>query len=570
MRRWISLAMAMAIAAAAMGSAAAAQDGPVAYRLSPAFEDERLTALAVEVRFDGDADGTTTVLLPDDWGGETDLYRQIEALAVEGATLDRPEPNRLELTHAPGAALVLRYRVRSGYPRPPAEGGGKNPYMPIIAGHWFSVLGHAVFAAPQGETTRPAVFEWGDFPFGWRMASDLESSGLTLEDVSESVAIGGAGLRVLPVGEGVRVAVLGEWAFDEAMFLDRLGRVMAANHALWRDEPEPYLIAMTPLTPEAGSQSLGGTGLGDAFSLYAGTDSADAGLPPLLAHEHLHTWISDRIGGLADEDEALGYWLSEGFTDFYTLRVLLRSGVWSLDQFVADINRRLSAYATSPVRARPNADILSGFWSDPAFGDLPYKRGMALAALWDGRLRADSGGTLDLDDLMLAMRGPKVEGEAAPERLTRVAPTLGLSVADDVVRYIDGGELVTLPADLYGACATVETVQLQGFDAGFDTAALGDEDPTARGVTPDGPAYRAGLREGDVLLGWSIYGGDASRDIDLTVRDTSMPDGRRNIVYRPTGPSLPVQRVVLTAGMTPERRAACSAFMAGDGRAPAA
>jgi predicted metalloprotease with PDZ domain len=37
-------------------------------------------------------------------------------------------------------------------------------------------------------------------------------------------------------------------------------------------------------------------------------------------------------------DEASDYWLSEGFTDFYTFRLLVRDGIWSNEQYADAVN----------------------------------------------------------------------------------------------------------------------------------------------------------------------------------------------------------------------------------------
>ena len=72
------------------------------------------------------------------------------------------------------------------------------------------------------------------------------------------------------------------------------------------------------------------------------------------------------MGGMPDEGEAAHYWLSEGFTDFYTGRMLVRQGLWTPAQFAEDLNNTLRAYAESPVRAAPNARILADFWREQA------------------------------------------------------------------------------------------------------------------------------------------------------------------------------------------------------------
>ena len=55
-------------------AALAAADDSVRYTLTPVLTQGKLTALAMEVRFTGDADGETVLQLPDSWGGKSKLY----------------------------------------------------------------------------------------------------------------------------------------------------------------------------------------------------------------------------------------------------------------------------------------------------------------------------------------------------------------------------------------------------------------------------------------------------------------------------------------------------------------
>ncbi|MGL1562936.1 hypothetical protein ACSTHQ_00210, partial [Vibrio parahaemolyticus] len=80
-----------------------------------------------------------------------------------------------------------------------------------------------------------------------------------------------------------------------------------------------------------------------------------------------HTWNPWRLGRMAGAPaERADYWFSEGFTDFYARRLLLRSGVFSLEEFAADWNDALRAYANNPARLEPNRRVVERFWSDGA------------------------------------------------------------------------------------------------------------------------------------------------------------------------------------------------------------
>ena len=560
----------------ALGCAAvAAADDTVRFSLAPVMAQGKLEALAIEARFRGDDDGETVVILPNEWGGKTQLYQGVRDLKVDGdgVAVETPAPEKRVVRHKPGADLRVRYRIVQYWPGVPSA-TGENEYRPIVQPGYFHVLGNAIFAYPESrDESSPASFAVAKVPRGWSFASDLEHavSGrkLSVGEVIESVFVGGD-FRVLKRGL-VRVAIRGKWSFTDDAFLARLQPIIASHHKFWRDPDEPYLVTVIPLETTPGSQSLGGTGRSDAFAFFA-TDNADSVvLNQILAHEHLHTWIPRRIGSLpepeqgGERNEARDYWLSEGFTDFYTSRLLVRDGIWSVEDFVSGLNDVLFAFANSPVRTAPNSRIVADFWNDPSVGKLPYQRGQLLATVWDHKLRAATKGERDLDDVVLAMKaraaGP-AKSPLASQLFVEEMKRAGVGVGEDMTRYVEKGEAVLLPGDVFAPCGTVATLDLPAFDRGFDpeqTAANGDK---ITGLREDSPGYRAGLRNGMQLLKReSGKTGDSRVDLSYRVLDNGV---ERVITYKPEGSKrITLQEFTLKAGMTEAERKACAARLGG-------
>lgn len=197
----------------------AGAQSPVRYTVSPVMTDAGLGGLAVEIRFDGDTDGETVLGLPQRWAGTDSLWRYVEEVRVEGAISVRQEREEARIIrHAPGAALTVRYRVRSAYAEEP--GFAYEKARPVILAGWFFFHGEGVFAAPEGRENTPARFAWSGFPAAWKIASDLDHlAGArpgTVTDVVESVALGAPDLRVADRdvdGAPLRVAMRGQWDF---------------------------------------------------------------------------------------------------------------------------------------------------------------------------------------------------------------------------------------------------------------------------------------------------------------------------------------------------------------------
>ena len=581
MGRTMTLRDLIAGASAILLLGGAAPDNLVHYRAAPVVTDGALTSIAVEVRFRGDGDGETRLTLPNRWAGETEYWKHVRDLRIDGAQAREDGPETRVLTHAPGAAITVRYRVVSAYEKDPAVGDpGGNPYRPIIRPAWFSAIGHGLFAAPENGEDRPADFRWMPLPAGWKVASDLDHSAmgahLRVGDIEQSVMVGAPGLRVYtrPVkGVDVRLAVLGDWsAFKAEDFATLIARVLEAQRDYWKAPGESYFVALTPMTPRENSVSIGGTGLDDAFSLYAGTDTTLEPMRYLLAHEHMHTWSPRALGNITGtaDDEALGYWFSEGFTDFLTHRTLLRSGIWSLDDFVEHVNGELLAYAVSPSREASNSEIAAKFWTSADVQKLPYRRGMLLALRWDYQLRQATRGAQDLDDLLAAQvvraaaLREKGESPLAPDLFAEMFRQAGgPDLAGDFASVVRDGAPVLLAADQFGGCARIETVSRPKFHRGWDAEATTAAGNVLTGLREESPAYRAGLRNGMQIVKRE-FGEPGNSTVEYGLR-VKAPDGTETVYrFMPVAPGTEtIQRIVLTLGMDAAATAACARTMSG-------
>jgi len=560
------------MAGAWLGFAASPVPAPeLSYALEPVVaKNGTVDALAVTLTFRGPASGTLTLDLPNESEGEKARWRFLTDFNVTGARLAAADPATRTLTFVPGAPVTVRYRVHSAYDGDPPGADG-NPYRgAVVRPSWFATLGEFVFAVPQGSDAWPANFHWGALPRGWTAASDLEHGtmgrAMTGSDILESTLIGGVDVKVLsrPISGGtLRLAVRGTWRFSTDNLADVLARTLSAQRDFWgNDVKGPFLVTLLPLT---GSGSTGGTGRSDGFALYGTADITQSSFQRTIAHEHSHTWIPGRIGTLRDlAQEPLDYWFSEGFTDFYASRTLLKSGVWSLEDFTGDLNDRLLAYDVSPSRNASNSEIAAKFWTDDDIAQLPYRRGMLLAFVWDKRLR--DAGKANLDAVMFAARDRFTAAAAKPNAaenfLAAYRSVSGDDLGTEIARFVTAGETVSLPHDLFGACARVDTIQIASFDRGFD-GETSAKSGVITGVAHGGPAYAAGLRDGMKRI--KREGGkEGDSRVPIGYRVADGQGRERLITYLPTGKGqVTIQQVVLTPGRSDAARRDCVRSMAG-------
>lgn len=485
----------------------------------------------------GDEDGLTDLRLPGFWGGEDELWNNLHAITVSGegvVMLPRSEddPAALQLQHPPGAVFELSWQViqdRDGDPL--AEVG--DYYRPWVRPSYVHVLGHTVLIQIADGRDRPTTLEV-TVPDGWALASDATGDHTSMARAATSVIAAGD-FRVdtrqvndAPLTIATRGGFDGEFAASAGV------KALQSNYAYWGVPGEPYLITGLPLGAAPGMSSFGGTNLGDAFALFGTENTPQDIVQRILVHEHAHTWVPTRLGGLVSgPEEPSGYWFSEGFTDWITTRGGLIAGVWDADGAIAYWNEFLSDYMSSPQREAPNQAITEGFWLDYDLDQLPYKRGKIFAGLVDYQIRTQTDGSHDLDDVLFAMRDGLIEGPAPLTFVDTVRQVTGVDIAELHQRHILDGELIVLPEDTFGACGRVEFGERPPFEYGLELAQNPDGDGfLIAAVDPDGPA--AGVFEPGMILLERVAGsfGDSTVDSAFRIRDAA---GERVLSYRPAG-----------------------------------
>ena len=517
------------------------------YRLAIEERPGAAADAQISVDFTGQADGDTLITFPSEWGGEGELWNNLAEIGVsgDGAELSPGEtPYQYVVRHAPGAALTLSYRIvqdRTGHPTAVAD----DNYRPWVADSYVHLLGSTVFAKPEGFGEARISFSH-EAPNGWTFASDLDHGVIAGGPLMRSVIVAGDFRiqRHMVNGAPVRIAMRGDVGFDDESFAESVEMVVRANQAYWGDSGEPYLVTVLPLVTEPGRSSLGGTNLGDSFAFFA-TDNADTRtLLRILQHEHVHTWNPGRLGGgIPGAQEPSGYWFSEGVTDFLTQRVGVVGGVWDARTAIENWNEALAEYAASPLRDAPNDVITEQFWTSADAQRLPYIRGMMVAALIDHEIRTRTGGEMDLDDALRAMRSSAGDGPA-PARFGAVTlGATGVDVSGILARHIEAGEPVLLPENAFPGCGVVETATEPVWDYGMEGAYDQDGNFVLVAVDPDGPAAPAGFAPGMIILE-RLAGAVGDATVDSVMR-VQTPDGEvRDLRYRPTnGETVTIQRI---------------------------
>ncbi|MCK6476546.1 MAG: hypothetical protein L6Q35_06920 [Phycisphaerales bacterium] len=490
------------------------------------------SGVRVTAQFAGDADGTTTVSTVGDWGGvraDPSEFTDIGATAGGSSlAISHGEGCSWTISHAPGADVTLTYVLREPADRQ-SLGRGHNDYRTRVRPELFQMTGNHGLLYPehfQDRSTREHRVEWVGFDAVGEHA--LSSFG---PDRVETVEIDGDGFRqglfiagrlayeeTTIKGNRVGLVISGdEWGFTPAQFAELTFRIIKTERDFFGDHSDPwYLVSVTPEgRVENGSFSLGGTALTNCFALYCNAgislDEKNGHVEQIrhvLAHEYFHTWngVKFRVEG----PEGSNYWFSEGFTEWFTRRMLRLAGLWDDGAVLRNLNESITGYDSNARKNAANDQVTSGFWKDPDLSQLPYRRGDLVALCLDEEIRRVSGGNRSLDDafrdLVTRARGENrmpdraalmrvFEKETSPEFVARLRAC------------IDDGADPPLPQNLSEFGATLGTSAMQSFDPGFDVTASGEQKRIV-GIKAGSGAERAGLRDGMPLRRANIGGGD--------------------------------------------------------------
>ncbi len=440
-----------------------AQPAPTTtYQVQPVTDRGALIGVDVTLSFRGDADGRTEIDLPRSWAGAQRLDRQLGDLRVEGARLRR-RGAVVSLRHGRSAPIRLTYRIGSSALSRQA-GTPMRPYLPSIQPQGFTLIGRTVMAQVRHREAGPVSFVWGLAPTDWQLASDLDpvvGLPISFDDLADSVLIGGRDLRIVerrgPSGP-VMLALRGAWRFSDAELASLYLRVVAASERFWGEPAAGYFLALSPREGVVPQTSQAGLGLGDGLAIWLTPDQSLQDLGHILVHEQQHAWLPDHFGGLTPgPGEVLDFWFSEGFTDYYALRLELVLGLIEPEAFIAALDQALVRQASAPFRLE-NSAIARAFFSDPAIAGVPYHRGLLLALMLDDRLWTMSGDRLD--DLMLSL--PSGQGTAPDRLITAYGLATGQDLRPRLFEHVDRGEPVRFPSQLFGSCVSVvETANRQ-------------------------------------------------------------------------------------------------------------
>ncbi len=507
------------------------------------------------------AGGAELLELPSTWADARDLERAVENLKITGSAVSLEpigRPSRLSLHAKPGTTMQLNYDLVQDWTGPfrAAE-----RHRVLLEPGLSLFNGENGLIAPRMERNAAVqvTFDFVDLPAGQGIVTSFgteahqEMRGAWSE-VAGALFVTGelATRRVTVLGGPVLLAVAGHWSFSEQELALKVHEILGAERTFWQTPAPPwYAVVLSPYG--AGTSGGGGSAFTHAFSLtLAPGEHLGPETESLFAHEAFHAWNPSALGPVADASKLA--WFVEGITTYYQDVLLERSKLIDRASYLKRVNSVLREYLASPVTTAAEGEQTISLDDDEVRYRVPYLRGAVIGLWLNAEILRQTAGRASLDDVvrgLLAGAGQPLSDERI---FAMVARFVDAETVGRLRSFAEGGAEVPVLPESFGRCAVVRAVPAWTFALGLPPSLLGKgavvRGVVVRGVDPESAAFRAGLRDGQSLLGWSFWYGDADHEVVLNVREAE-GGAARLVRYLPRGRQITIPQAELRQGCVP-------------------
>lgn len=505
-----------------------AEKESLAYSIRPIVGTCGEAKLEITLSFVGNESGATEVILPSCWAGQNELYNEISEIhcSLPHAKIeDTDKPEIKKIYHSSGRSIQIIYQVTAGKRQAPEW-----YYRPCVESSYFFFFGHCFFIVPNIDQTKKIAIslEWVDISVDWSIANSFDvhkrkqTQVISIQTFLHAVYLAGD-FRIIKCGQEsapVFIAIRENESLNDELFSHLIESIIMSQRAFWNDFDFPhYLISVLPTGDD---NHMGGTGLSNAFSIFVGNlsnrnDKIWKILTTFLSHEHFHTWNGIKMRSAGPEGSL--YWFTEGFTDYYAVKINYNAQLMNAREYIEYVNSVLYDYYTSSVHNEKNERILEDFWNNADVQKLPYVRGFLLALRWDKEIQEKSHKKYSLDNLMLALLKRTQENNSLfsqhdiQEEASVFLPRK--MIEEDIIKYIINGESIQPKEEYFSETYCLTFTE----DAGFDLL-KSREEGTICGVNKRSAAFKAGLRDGQKFCNYTCE----QQLISVTIFENENPE----------------------------------------------
>jgi predicted metalloprotease with PDZ domain len=339
----------------------------------------------------------------------------------------------------------------------------------VDAEHAFLNLAMVLCYVPD-RLSEDAVVQFDSVPQGWRVAVELPPAGGPDRAATAYAAGNYSALVDAPVeigrfdevqfragGRPIRAVLHGD-SVDRTQLVSTLTAIINYETDLMGEAPFPSYTFVFHV-----GRRYGGGGMEHSNSTAIAVGSG-ATLANVSAHEFFHLWNVKRIRpqSLEPVDRtremfSRALWFAEGVTNTYASYALVRGGLWSTAEFLADLSDEITALEARPARLWQSAEESSlttwfdkyALYNKPEFSISYYNKGQLLGVGLDLVIRDATDNRASLDDVLrrlnqqFAQRGrfyPDSQGVrmAAEAVIRQFRPDGAADLSEFFRRYVAG------------------------------------------------------------------------------------------------------------------------------------
>lgn len=299
---------------------------------------------------------------------------------------------------------------------------------------------------------------------------------------------------------------------------DTLRRICAYELKLMNGAPyEHYTFIFHVGKAAAGAG--GGMEHANSTAIYV---RSEEDLPNVAAHEFFHLWNVKRIRpatlepvDYTKEQYTRALWFAEGVTSTYAAYTLVRTQLWSKDQFYVDLGRELTGLESRPANRWQSAEQSSldawlekySIYNRPQNSVSYYAKGQVLGFLLDILIRDRTNNEKSLDDVLRSMntefaKQKRPYGDSVDVRLTAEKVASG-SFEEFFTKYVANAEPLPCQSVLPLAGLELRATEHKRPTLGFYAEREAPGNLTVREIDPESSAAAAGLRIGDAITSWN-------------------------------------------------------------------
>jgi predicted metalloprotease with PDZ domain len=393
----------------------------------------------------------------------------------------------------------------------------------LNAQHAFVNFAEVLMYVPS-RRAEDAHVQFDDVPEGWRVAAELPAGATPNSFVAASYGT--------LVDAPAELGKFAEFGFDEAgahfrVVVDGKDWRRESLESILRDitKYEVHLMGGAPFTQYTfffhfgPFPDVGGGGMEHSNCTAISSPSGDAAAS-VAAHEFFHAWNVKRIRpqtlepvDYSKEMYTRALWFAEGVTSTYGDYTLERSGLWTKDQFYADLAAEISELDSRPAHRWQSVEEsslnawLEGYdeYRRPERSISYYNKGQIVGDLLDLAIRDATDNRKSLDDVLRRMndvyakQGRFYDDSQGVEAVAE--EVAGVKFDDFFHRYVAGTDEIPYDKFFNAAGLELKVERRAAPELGFWTSRRSSDAQTLISqLVPGSSAEAAGLKAGDALV----------------------------------------------------------------------